>query len=93
MRRALRCDGRTLHYALRQDDEFDVAQNRYTPPGHRRSPERSMISNAAGNRWKMGMSGGEKVQRDVWREDFLRQRGGEEGGEMFLEDPEGWRHR
>lgn len=37
------------------------------------------------------MCRGEEVQRDVGRENFLRERRLEEGWEAFLEDPQGWK--
>ena len=50
-----------------------------------------MVGDAAGDGREVGMRGGEKMQGDVWGQDFLGEGRGEEGGEAVLEDLEGWR--
>ena len=49
-----------------------------------------MIGDAAGDGGEVGVRGWEEVEGDVGGEDFLREGGGEEGGEAGLEDSEGW---
>lgn len=78
-----------LHYALAENCKFDVANNRNPTPGHRGSPEGSVVGHTAGHGGEVLVGGGKQVEGNVGGENFGWQGGGEEGREARQQYPEG----
>lgn len=54
-----------FHYALAQNYELDVADDRNAAPGHRGRPEGCMVRNATGDGGEMGVGRGKEVEANV----------------------------
>lgn len=78
-----------LHYALAENNELDVTNNRNPTPSHRGSPEGSVVGHTAGHGGKVLVGGGKQVEGNMGGEDFGWKWGGEEGREARLQYPEG----
>lgn len=55
----------SLHYALAEDYELDVADDGDPAPGHRGGPEGCMVGDATGDGGKVGVGRGEEVEGNV----------------------------
>lgn len=78
-----------FHYTLAKNYELDVTDNGNPAPGHRGSPEGSVIGHTAGHGGKVLVGGGKQLEGNVGGEYFGWKRGGEEGGEARLQYAEG----
>lgn len=77
-------------YALAENYELDVTDDGNLAPGHRGSPESSVVGHTPGYGGKVLVGGGKQVEGNVGGEDFGWKGGGEESGEARLEYAEGY---